>query len=229
MKRDVYCQPLCVVRNNNNAKEQEAASLGNAIHNMYHHNWILDGMNFASKVEDDASVTTRYWQGFPIGFFSFEHLVDKSSASPPLYYVHNHVNIEIMYNQVMHNQVGNDHRYNVVRVTVEPFSIQHTFVDQEPESGPIDVLTTIASCTREDTHTRYDMVTDIGRKPQPATASDILYTYDVMWAENVELKWSDRWEVYLTMDHAIPEKVHYISIANSMVVLTIVFGILLAV
>ena len=34
----------------------------------------------------------------------------------------------------------------------------------------------------------------------------ILFTYDVMWrASNV--KWASRWDIYLTMDNAVPDKV----------------------
>ena len=58
-------------------------------------------------------VTTRYWQGFPVDFMA-KDMID---------YIHNHVNIEIMYHAV---EIKAD-RYRVVGFTVEPFSNRPSF------------------------------------------------------------------------------------------------------
>jgi len=115
MKIDTYCMKLCV------AKLGKAETFGQtpdrvvrAIRNEYHNNWIVDNLPLASKVANDYSTATKYWQGFPVGFVSPND--DKA-------YIYNHVNIEIDYHPV------EDHtdKYRVVGFVVEPFSIAHDF------------------------------------------------------------------------------------------------------
>ena len=247
MKEEMYCQQLCI--SDLGQPEERGVVAPNkvvqAIRQRYHHNWMADKLMAASKIEDDATITTRYWQGFPVGFIAYDS--DKA-------YVHNHVNIEIMYHPV-ENEVD---EYRVVRFTIEPFSIKHDFapihessenvtsssgdednvskltspavatitnpIDSCNPEIPIDVDGPNAVNTRR--HTDYYMVTDIAREPQPASGQ-VLFTYDVHWVENHYEQWSSRWDVYMSMDNAIPDRVHWYSFFNSMVVLTIFFGIIL--
>jgi transmembrane 9 superfamily member 2/4 len=65
-------------------------------------------------------------------------------------------------------------------------------------------------------HTNYDMIETV--KPQEASG-EVLFTYDVYWKENLDLKWASRWDVHLTMDNQIPAKVHWLQISKSLVVL----------
>ena len=52
---------------------------------------------------------------------------------------------------------------------------------------------------------------------QEIVAGNVLYTYDVLWrASNV--RWASRWDIYLSMDNAVPDKVHWFSIVNSMLI-----------
>jgi transmembrane 9 superfamily member 2/4 len=37
------------------------------------------------------------------------------------------------------------------------------------------------------------------------------------WRES-EVKWASRWDVYLSMNHAVPDKVHWFSIVNSILI-----------
>ena len=204
-----------------------------AIRQNYHSNWIVDNLPAASKVEDDEHITTRYWQGFPIGFISN----DTKQA-----YIHNHVNIEIMYHAV-ENEAN---KYRVVRFTVEPFSIKHDFVEpagggsaviiQRDNDDPIlavkiDIKNPISSCdvtASPRMHTDYDMVTAPGRLPQPASGK-VLFTYDVIWTENTELRWASRWDIYLSMDNAVPARVHWLSIANSLVIVVVLSAMIAAI
>mmetsp|Transcript_4848 Transcript_4848/g.11567 ORF Transcript_4848/g.11567 Transcript_4848/m.11567 type:complete len:676 (-) Transcript_4848:170-2197(-) len=237
MKKEVYCQQVCVA---DLGKAEQAGMKKNkvvrAINHGYHNNWIVDNLSAASIVEDDTSVTTRYWQGFPIGFIHEE--TQKA-------YIHNHVNIEIMYHPV--DKITNDEeqKYRVVRFTVEPFSVKHEYQELPPDitadhdtselQDDVKIINPIKSC--DDTipksdreHTTYDMVIGPGVKLQPASG-DALFTYDVTWIENDELHWASRWDIYLSMDNAIPAKVHWLSIANSLVIVFVlsamVFAILL--
>lgn len=235
MKKEMYCQQLCI--SNLGLAESRGMSpnkVVKAIRKEYHNNWIVDNLSAASKVEDDATVTTRYWQGFPVGFVA----EDDHKA-----YIHNHVNIEIMYHPV-EDQVN---KYRVVRFTVEPFSIKHDYepIDSAKEDFAANddhlprteawavIKNPIASCNpsialSERKHTTYEMVTDSGRLRQPASGK-VLFTYDVHWEQNDELHWASRWDIYLSMDNAIPAKVHWLSIANSLVIVCVLSAMIVTI
>jgi len=235
MNAEMYCQQVCIA--NLGVEEQRGMKKNKvvrAIRKEYHNNWIVDNLSAASKVEDDETVTTRYWQGFPVGFV---HETDHGA------YVHNHVNIEIMYHPV--DKIGDEaQKYRVVRFTVEPFSIKHDFQDlpddfsSHDESAPqlqesAKIKNPIASCDpnisiSKKSHTTYEMVTENGREAQPASG-DVLFTYDVHWVLNNELHWASRWDIYLSMDNAIPAKVHWLSIANSLVIVIVLSAMVVAI
>jgi transmembrane 9 superfamily protein 2/4 len=46
------------------------------------------------------------------------------------------------------------------------------------------------------------MLKKTGHGPQLASGR-VLFTYDVIWIENTELKWASRWDIYLTMDEYV--------------------------
>lgn len=235
MKKEMFCQQVCVTDlGQTEQRGMKKNKVVRAIEKEYHNNWIVDNLSAASKVEDDTTITTRYWQGFPVGFI---HEDDHKS------YVHNHVNIEIMYHPI--DEVGSEtQKYRIVRFTVEPFSIKHHFVDSEDafddhddDSAQLEDLkkikNPIASCDpaippSQRSHTTYDMVTDTGRTPQPASG-EVLFTYDVHWVENLDLQWASRWDIYLSMDNAIPAKVHWLSIANSLVIVVVLSAMVAAI
>ena len=236
MKQDMYCEQVCIT--NLGRGEQKGVSpnkVVRAIRKNYHNNWIVDNLSAASKVEDDTTITTRYWQGFPVGFVAS----DTQKA-----YVHNHVNLEIMYHPV---ETETD-KYRVVRFTVEPFSIKHEFEPSEDDDDSVegdedgdgseavekpfkvaDIINPIPSCNgRNSVHTNYDMVYARGREPQLASGK-VLFTYDVIWTENMDLHWASRWDIYLSMDDAIPAKVHWLSIANSLVIVFVLSAMIAAI
>jgi len=224
MKVDMYCEQVCVA--NMGRDEGRGASpnkVVRAIHEGYHNNWIVDNLPAASKSEDAKKITTRYYMGFPIGFVGR----DKKS------YVHNHVNLEIMYHAV---ETETD-KYRVVRFTVEPFSIQHEFEEDQDDDdstenqkeGEIkrfkvaEITNPIRSCDPKhlgSVHTSWDYVTGDGHVPQPASGK-VLFTYDVIWIENPDVHWASRWDVYLSMDSAIPAKIHWLSILNSLMIVAV--------
>jgi transmembrane 9 superfamily member 2/4 len=57
----------------------------------------------------------------------------------------------------------------------------------------------------------------------------VLFTYDVIWTENKTVQWASRWDIYLYMDNAIPAKVHWLSIANSLVIVFVLSAMILAI
>merc|ERR1712151_427176 len=238
MKEEMYCEQVCVT---NLGRTEERGISPNkvvrAIRKNYHNNWIVDNLPAASVVEDDQTVTTRYWQGFPIGY------VDEKEQKA---YVNNHVNIEIMYHPVE----GQMDKFRIVRFTVEPFSVKHEFEkvgnadddDDDDEDDDQDsaeealkkfkvaeIDNPIMSCKpKKQNHTTYDMITASGRKPQPASGQ-VLFTYDVKWIQNSDLHWASRWDIYLDMDHAIPARVHWLSIANSLVIVLVLSAMIAAI
>lgn len=225
MKTDMYCEQVCSTNLGRDEKPKTSPNkLVRAIRKNYHNNWIVDNLSAASKAEDEKYVTTRYWQGFPIGFIG-----DDGFA-----YIYNHVNIEIMYHPV-ETEPG---KSRIVRFTVEPFSIMHDYVanddddddddtddeEQEDEDRKKHVIDNpIASCDSRNKvmeHTSFKMINENGRKKQLASGK-ALFTYDVTWIENQELHWASRWDIYLSMDSAIPAKVHWLSILNALVIVMV--------
>jgi transmembrane 9 superfamily member 2/4 len=226
MKTEMYCEQVCIANVGRGERGVSPDKMVRAIRKNYHNNWIVDNLSSASKVEDDETITTRYWQGFPIGFI----------AEDKLAYIHNHVNLEIMYHPV-ETEAG---KYRIVRFTVEPFSIKHDFekLDDDDDETPkkstskvAKIRNPIASCdeTRKSrVHTDYNMIHSKGRQPQPASGK-VLFTYDVKWELNADLKWASRWDIYLSMDNAIPAKVHWMSIANSLVIVVVLSAMIAAI
>jgi len=221
MKEEMYCEQLCITHLGVQTKKgQSPNKMTRAIKKQYHNNWIVDNLNAASKIEDENTVTTRYWQGFPIGF-----------EEDGEFFVNNHVNIEIMYHPVEMLQDKN----RIVRFTVEPFSIKHEFesteADDDDESGDYEkqghkvaiLDNPIASCRddiKKKVHTNYDMIATSEHEPQPAYGK-VLFTYDVTWILNEELHWASRWDIYLSMDNAISPKVHWVNIMNALIIVVV--------
>ncbi|KAG7357621.1 endomembrane protein 70-domain containing protein [Nitzschia inconspicua] len=234
MKTEMYCEQVCIA---NLGKGEEIGMKPNrvvqAIRKEYHNNWIVDNVPAASKLEDDSSITTQYWQGFPVRFIGDDHIS----------YINNHVNIEILYHPVDAPR-DDTKKYRIVRFTVEPFSIRHDFegidyveMAQDVDGFPLpqkwaNIVKPILSCdptVGDDKrgHTTWEMVNEIGREPQPASGQ-VLFTYDVHW-EASDIKWTNRWDIFLSMDNAIPAKVHLLCIADSLVIVCVLSAIIITI
>merc|ERR1719446_56050 len=60
---------------------------------------------------------------------------------------------------------------------------------------------------------------------QDVQTGPVIFTYDVLWrASNV--KWASRWDIYLSMDNAVPDKVHWFSIVNSLLIVVFLTGMI---
>ena len=177
MKTEMFCEQLCIANlGRGETRGTKPNKVVKTIRRNYHNNWIVDNLSAASKAEDEETITTKFWQGFPVGF------VDDETKKA---YIHNHVNIEIMYHAV----AGETDKYRVVRFTVEPFSTKHDFEPSEDEAtdgGPAKIINPISSCDSSQKtkhHTDWDMVMEDGREAQEASGK-VLFTYDVTWIEN---------------------------------------------
>jgi transmembrane 9 superfamily member 2/4 len=228
MKIDMYCEQLCVANLGHTEQPTVAPNKSvRAIRKSYHNNWIVDNLPAASKAENDSQTKTQYFQGFPVGFINE---ADHKS------YINNHVNIEILYHPV-ENEAN---KYRVVQFTVEPFSIHHEFVETVDHASSIlhdkqlplkaTINNPIPSCDVAKSvteHTNYDMVTDSRQRPQEASGK-VLFTYDVLWKSS-DIHWASRWDVYLTMNHGVSAKVHWLSIANSLVIVCVLSAMIVAI
>jgi len=239
MTIDKYCQQLCISNigrgegekpeKGKKGKGRHRRISGNkfvrAIRRGYNNNWIVDNLPSAFKMEvENNEKNTRYGEGFPVGF------VDKQTS---LSYVHNHVNLELQYHKFK-GKDGDDESYRIVGFTVEPFSIAHNFertLDEEEGTQstakatinhPIDSCSNMADNQKR--HTAFDMI----QTPQKASGQ-VLFTYDVIWSENEEVQWSTRWDVYLNMNHTYPTRIHWLSIANSMVIVFVLSAMIAAI
>lgn len=202
---DMYCQTLCVshlgrTEQRNQPWQTQSNRMVHAIHQGFKQNWLIgDGLPAAWRDEDNDYLTTRFVGGFPVGF------VGKDDHRA---YVYNHVNIIIHYHPV-HAHDGDDvevqqldekEQYRIVQFIVQPFSIKHKF-QKSKETGEIVLDKPTESCKEHaSTHTNFDQLYNKEHvKPQLA-AGKVLFTYDVIWVEDIHIHWSDRWEVYLMND-----------------------------
>jgi transmembrane 9 superfamily protein 2/4 len=250
MRTDMFCEQVCISNLGRvETKGVAPSKIVRAIRKDYHDNWIVDNLPSASKMEDDNKAYTKFFHGFPIGFIADD---DRNA------YINNHVNIELEYHTVdkkeksasdknEDGEADTSDTYRIVRFTVEPFSIKHDYTpifsdddDDKAEEGTKKSLTNpkvatiknpIPSCDyskKDRKHTNYYMVTQKANGPQPASGK-VLFTYDVIWKENTEVAWASRWDIYLNMDNAIPNKVHWLSISNSLVIVFVLTSMIAAI
>lgn len=187
--KDEYCRVLCQV----DISAKDSTDFSQAIKRQYHHNWIVDNLPAASILDSEQYVTTQY-VGFPVGY------TDGDVA-----YIYNHANIILEYHTVEEDS------YRIVGFYVEPLSIKHSFVSGSWD-GTSDPPPSLDSCA-SNKHADFDSV----KNHQKVTTGNLIFTYGVEWRES-EVKWASRWDVYLSMNHAVPDKVHWFSIVNSLLI-----------
>ncbi|KAF9438457.1 hypothetical protein BGZ76_007711 [Entomortierella beljakovae] len=110
--------------------------------------------------------------------------------------IHNHVTIRILYQSQPPPADGK----LIVGFEVSPYSIGQGDSDECPED-PLKVGTFQAVANKE---------------------VDIQYTYSVQWLEDKEVKWNNRWNLYLVSTDI---QVHWYSIVNSIVIMLFLTGL----
>ena len=213
---DLFCEVLCVSHlgrseKKNQAWQQQTSEnhMLQAIHQGFRQNWLIgDGLPAAWRDVDDGYSETNYVGGFPLGFVGQE---DNRA------YIYNHVNLIIEYHPV-HENDGDDEEvqamdvkeeHRIVRFTVQPFSVKHKF-QKEADTGEIVFRNPTESCkTHASEHTNFEQLYKKDHAKPQLASGEVLFTYDVIWVENLHVHWSDRWEVYLMNDR-------YASVAHCM-------------
>lgn len=188
MMEEEHCRLLC----QRDLKQKDVNDFKRAIQRKYHHNWIVDNLPAASILDTDQFVTTEY-VGFPIGYMD-------GGAS----YIFNHVNIILEYHNV-------DEGRRVVGFYVEPLSIKHAF--EGGEWSGVGTPPRLATCSSSKQLT-YD---DAKNQHQKVGLGKLIFTYGVEWRPS-DVLWASRWDVYLSMNQAVPDKVHWFSIVNSVMI-----------
>lgn len=189
MLEEKFCRVLCKV----NLKSKDSNDFAQAIKRNYHHNWIIDNLPAASILDTEQYVTTQY-VGFPVGY------VQGTKT-----YIYNHANIILEYHDL------EDGSNRIVGFYVEPLSIKHNFAGGAKWDG-LGIAPSLATCPT-DKRTDYDSIRDY----QSVGVGDLIFTYSVEFKQS-DVHWASRWDVYLSMNNAVPEKVHLFSIANSILI-----------
>eukprot|EP00525_Craspedostauros_australis_P014005 CAMPEP_0198114910 /NCGR_PEP_ID=MMETSP1442-20131203/6154_1 /TAXON_ID= /ORGANISM="Craspedostauros australis, Strain CCMP3328" /LENGTH=682 /DNA_ID=CAMNT_0043772319 /DNA_START=275 /DNA_END=2323 /DNA_ORIENTATION=- len=182
MKQDTYSQRLCQTK----LTTADAKILRQRIADGYHHNWVIDALPTAriSRTDDPSKVRMMYNGGFPMGHYN---------ANDKYFYIHNHVNIHIVYRR----PVSTFEFYNIVDVAVEPISINHNKPrNRISESTGRDGLT-LPNIDSQDsylhdkqhTHTQITNSTEMQRI---AANETIVFTFDVIWRKP-ETSWQSPW------------------------------------
>mmetsp|Transcript_4729 Transcript_4729/g.19269 ORF Transcript_4729/g.19269 Transcript_4729/m.19269 type:complete len:656 (-) Transcript_4729:730-2697(-) len=204
MRQDEFCKILCTQKLTAAAAQQFKHSIDEA----YHHNWIVDNIPAASVIDTEQYVTTSYSRGFPVGYY--DRVVAK-------HYLYNHASIVVEYHEAVEN--GN----RIVGFYVEPFSIEHKFPEGYDAHSKDAEGRQVAP---ETCSTERAMDLDLAHKADHLFVeknAKVLYTYDVVWRSS-EIRWASRWDIYLSMDNAVPKKVHWFSIVNSLMIVVCLTG-----
>lgn len=171
-------------------KDKDTKDFKEAIKQHYHHNWIVDNLPAASIMDTDQFVTTQY-VGYPIGFQEGNN-----------FYLYNHVNIILEY----HALEGEG--YRIVGFYVEPLSVKHNIQGEWDGKGDPPSVSTCGA------KLKYD---EVKTNKQKVSNTKVLFTYGVEFRES-DIEWASRWDIYLSMNDAIPDRVHWFSIVNSVLI-----------
>ncbi|KAJ1453021.1 hypothetical protein M885DRAFT_525240 [Pelagophyceae sp. CCMP2097] len=204
MRQDEFCKVLCQMKMSPGAIAQFKRSIDEA----YHHNWIVDNIPAASVIDSEQFVTTSYSRGFPLGYY------DRVAGK---HYLYNHANIVVEYHEAAPD--GN----RIVGFYVEPFSVDHKFAGDVAWNGKsYDEMPKLQTCSTAE-------VMDLERSKDIqmflTKGVKVLYTYDIVWKAS-NIRWASRWDIYLSMDNAVPKKVHWFSIVNSLMIVLCLSGMI---
>lgn len=146
----------------------------------YNINWLVDGLPGAQINMEAVTQTKFYSPGFALGSINDE-------GQPVL---NNHFEILIEYHRVGY---GNQDKYRVVGVLVQPESRRNSMVSEDGT----------AQCDGD----------GVGITLNEEGETAVTWTYSVYWRES-PTAWATRWDKYL---HVYDPKIHWFSLINSAV------------
>ncbi|CAM9768812.1 unnamed protein product [Ascophyllum nodosum] len=209
MQHNISCSALCKIE-----LSKEDANMADKMNNLqkairggYRHNWIIDNLPAASLMENEEGQTETYYaKGFPVGTY------DREAGK---HYVNNHVHMIVDYHPM---DTSEEPSARVVGFKVEPISIKHKF--QSPSaiwSGVAGEMPPLSTCDKNDFVNPVKLPVNAVSQQEVADGETIIFTYDVAWKES-DTHWASRWDIYLTMNHAVKNRVHWFSIVNSLLI-----------
>lgn len=198
MKQDESCVILC----KKNHKRQDMHMFRQMIDQDYRVHWLLDGLPVAVR-NNELNYVTR---GYPVGF------IGRSPENPKKkkHFIYNHVRIVVRYTEDPESYEG----ARIVGFEVVPFSIKHEY-DSSTDFDKAD--TVLKSCNQFNPATH-----DAEKFMSVDSPSEVVYTYDVKW-EPSDLKWTNRWDVYLKGNPN--DEIHFFSILNSLMIVLFLTGV----
>lgn len=92
--------------------------------------------------------------------------------------------------------------------------MKHSFANGDWNGvGDPPSLSTCAKPSSSSKHLEFDSI----KEHMKVLPGHLVFTYGVEFRPS-EVKWASRWDVYLSMNHAVPDKVHWFSIINSLLI-----------
>ena len=129
----------------------------------------------------------------------------------PQHYLFNHVRIIVRYSEEEEEFEG----VRVVGFEVVPFSLKHAYEAGKSYEKDKTVLTTCNQFQPAQYNPElFQAVEDADE--------EVIYTYDIKW-ERSDLRWSNRWDVYLKGNP--DDEIHYFSIVNSLMIVLFLTGV----
>ena len=172
VKKDEACVALCRKQHTH----KEIAFFKQMIDAEYRVNWLLDNLPVAVR-NDELGYVSR---GYPVGF-----VATGGKKKQPQHYLFNHVRIIVRYSEEEEEFEG----VRVVGFEVVPFSLKHAYEAGKSYEKDKTVLTTCNQFQPAQYNPElFQAVEDADE--------EVIYTYDIKW-ERSDLRWSNRWDVYL--------------------------------
>eukprot|EP01084_Bolivina_argentea_P206978 353244_1 len=212
MNESAFCKVLCKPIKLN---IKTANILKYAVYNDYHHNWLADGLPaaLASASEIGQEQPKRYWGGVPVGILMPGH------EGEPRFYLNNHMHIILDYHErdfAYSDKKGTDRVFRLVGFRVAPLSVDHKLKDDTKsiESGDPKKDYEFTTCSENKDGVTFSDTNRLEIKPN----ATVFLTYDVKWNKRNDIEWATRWDAYLSVDHDITQRVHWLYIIDSFVI-----------
>eukprot|EP00850_Spirogloea_muscicola_P006427 SM000030S11436 [mRNA] locus=s30:626081:628979:- [translate_table: standard] len=196
MENDEQCKFLCRI---DKLSADESKLFKERIDEDYRVNMILDNLPVAMpKVHElENGKYTTYERGYTVG-----------KKVEGTYAIHNHLSFTVLIHKDPNTETS-----RIVGFEVKPVSIKHTY------DGVFDPMKPrLNTCNPMKKKFVEERIADL----QTVEENDeIIFTHDVNFTMNNEIKWASRWDTYLLMtdDH-----IHWFSIINSLMIVLFLSG-----
>jgi len=218
MRIPEQCKILC----KQGMTKADLEAFADKIEDEYRVNWIVDNLPAVTKfftesdtpaaegTSPDSNYVAHYEKGFALGFVGSKEYPNSKEG---MKYLNNHVRLVLFYHEDKAAFTGN----RIVGFEVEPFSVKH---EVEGSWNPTDMKANkLKTCSLQ--NGVHQGLTPLQIDPNENNV-EIIFTYDVNWAES-PIKWSSRWDVYLKMTDS---QIHWFSIVNSIMIVLFLTGMI---